>query len=422
MNNTYQGRTRKKRFLITGASLYGNLGSAAMILVLVEQLKVLFPDCTMTLASKYPENDKEEVKKYNSIFPHLIIVSTKQITATFIWLPLAMIYAVFLKFGLTLRFIENLNGLNAFMNADYVLDIGGITFSEERGLSVYVINTTWVLIPSLLGLPVIKLSQAIGPLNKSCYIVFSRIILNRVNLIISRGRLSSLELKKLNLRRACKQCSDLAFLLKPERTDQNKKFLKNGLTIAITPSSVVYQKIGPQKYVVLFLELINDLIKNYPECNIRLIAHSYKQGATLNNNDYPVCKAIYEGLSDALRDKTTMIFGDYSATEMKYIVGQSDVLIASRFHSMVGALSMGVPTVVLGWSHKYHEILELFNLHTAVNYRNFEYNKLWGTVNEMLVNNEAYKLQVERGVIGCKNSAMENFVLLKEFIVNYETN
>src|SRR5690606_27898782 len=37
-----------------------------------------------------------------------------------------------------------------------------------------------------------------------------------------------------------------------------------------------------------------------------------------------------------------------------------DYFVASRFHAMVSSLAMGVPTLVIGWSHKYQEVLEMF--------------------------------------------------------------
>ena len=420
-------RTRIKnckqlRFVITGSFLYGNLGSAAMVVILVEQLRVRFPNCIITLASKYPEKDKEELCKYFNDCSGLLVTSTKQLKATFFGLPTVAIYTLLNKFGIRINFLLRVSDLKSFSDADYVIDIGGITFSEERGLSGLIINTTWVLIPSLFKKPIIKLAQAFGPLNKKWFIAFSSLILNRVSLIISRGHLSSAELAKLQLRKPCKDCSDLAFLMKPEQTKNNEKLKKKVSSIAITPSSVLYKKMGPSKYVNLFKQLIFDLNDEYPNYSIRLISHSYKQGKTLNNNDYPVCKAIWDGLPEYLREKTVLIYGDYTASEMKYIISQSELLIACRFHSMIAALSTEVPTVVLGWSHKYQEIMDIFGLETVVNYKSYEYEHLWSAVKDAIANNLKYKAILREKNSYCKASAMENFTLLEEFVLKNGAN
>jgi polysaccharide pyruvyl transferase WcaK-like protein len=38
------------------------------------------------------------------------------------------------------------------------------------------------------------------------------------------------------------------------------------------------------------------------------------------------------------------------------------VLVTSRFHAMISGLSTCTPTVVVGWSHKYREVLDDFGL------------------------------------------------------------
>jgi len=50
-----------------------------------------------------------------------------------------------------------------------------------------------------------------------------------------------------------------------------------------------------------------------------------------------------------------IISGAHSAAELKNAIGEVDLLIASRFHSLVAANSLAVPSIALAWAHKYHE-------------------------------------------------------------------
>jgi polysaccharide pyruvyl transferase WcaK-like protein len=53
---------------------------------------------------------------------------------------------------------------------------------------------------------------------------------------------------------------------------------------------------------------------------------------------------------------------DLSGPELKAILGGCDAIVSSRYHSLVAALSMGVPCLAVGWHHKYHELFRLFGL------------------------------------------------------------
>lgn len=49
-----------------------------------------------------------------------------------------------------------------------------------------------------------------------------------------------------------------------------------------------------------------------------------------------------------------------SSKQLKNIIASCEVLIASRYHSCVAALSSGVPTLVVGWHYKYEELLHWY--------------------------------------------------------------
>ena len=76
-------------------------------------------------------------------------------------------------------------------------------------------------------------------------------------------------------------------------------------------------------------------------------------------DDRKLC-AIVRG--EAQRDTRCHTDTAYVAAEDVWaMVGRCEYVIGSRFHSLVFALSQGVPCTVLGWSHKYAELMAQFD-------------------------------------------------------------
>ena len=53
---------------------------------------------------------------------------------------------------------------------------------------------------------------------------------------------------------------------------------------------------------------------------------------------------------------------DVNTAGIRRIIQQADVLVTSRYHAMIAGLCLSVPTLVIGWSHKYRETMAYFGL------------------------------------------------------------
>ena len=57
---------------------------------------------------------------------------------------------------------------------------------------------------------------------------------------------------------------------------------------------------------------------------------------------------------------------DRTAEDLKAMIGACDLMLGSRFHALIAALSSGVPSVAIGWAHKYPELLGEFGMERLV--------------------------------------------------------
>ncbi len=403
---------KRTNILVTGASLYGNLGAIGMSIVVVRHLLETCPDAQVIYVEKYPRQARANAARF---FPekNVSILEARQIPATFRSLPLAAARAVLPGAG---RGASHNDIVRTFEEAHIVFDIGGITFSSERPLSGLLINATWLLLGVLGGAPVVKLSQAYGPAPSWWFRRVSAALLGRAKKLVARGDESYATLERMGLADKACVCADLVFLLGTEETDDTRRVSRGNcpLVIGIAPSAILYGRMGRKRYLPLIVETIERLAREHPDAQFWLYAHCFRHEETLNNNDMPVCQAVFAGLSADVRRRARLIGGDYSPGEMKSLIAMTDVFLSSRFHAMVSALACGVPVAVVGWSHKYREVLKQFDLDTAISERMVTVDSLGELMSGLVRDREAYRNKIASHLAGVKESAQRNLELIGE--------
>lgn len=347
---------------IVGSTFTGNKGAAAMLESSIQELSEKFENIEFSVLSISPNVDKKlnpykNVKVYNSKPLYLGLVVN----------PSAIVY----------RLVPPLRNLikkicpevHEIYTSKALLDQGGITFSDGREYFL-IFNIATILPALVLGTDVIKVSQAMGPFKNPINRFFAKLLLPKVKLIISRGARTQAFLDELGLDNT-KEGADYAFSL--HMTDKSKnsaeKFLeksnnvfnKNDKVVGISPSVVVKKqmdKIG-KDYIGLTSDFINELIKN--EYKVAIIPHSVRLNTDrTHNNDLPMSTEIYNNVSN--KDSILLVDEELDSQELRYIIGKCDYFVASRFHAMISSLSQKVPTMVVGWSHKYGEVLDMFEM------------------------------------------------------------
>jgi polysaccharide pyruvyl transferase WcaK-like protein len=132
--------------------------------------------------------------------------------------------------------------------------------------------------------------------------------------------------------------------------------------VGVTPNSIVYDK--ARKVGKDYLQFLANAITaiHQDECLPVLIPHSYRGDVQrLHNNDRGLCLAVLERLPDGV--PCYYVDADLGSAELRAVVGQLHLLVASRFHSMISALATGVPPITFGWGdQKYREVLAEFGV------------------------------------------------------------
>jgi polysaccharide pyruvyl transferase WcaK-like protein len=349
-----------------GAAYSANKGAAAMMQSLLDNLPEQVPGARMVAVSTHPQADREA---YRQAGLDVEVVSQQPLEMALVQVPLACLAGLLRVLRLPYRWLLRPPALRALADADLVADLSGISFVDGRRFVVLVYNALVVWVPMLLGTPVVKCSQAMGPFETPVNKALARVTLPRLARICPRGELTEAHLRGLGLTNLT-PAGDLGFAMRvPDRVraEVGEQLAQAcpGPFLAVAPSQVVATYCEGQ--AIDYPGIMADFIDRIGERTGRavvMLAHSAQRDRGANHlNDLPLCREIAGRVTRP--DNLVFLDEDLLPTQLRAVIARADVLVASRFHAMIAALAEHVPPVVIGWSHKYGEVLGPFGLADA---------------------------------------------------------
>lgn len=351
-------RPKQPHVAVLGAALSANKGAASMLIALIDHIDEVAPDAQVVSLSTYPGRDRAE-----NTSDRLEIVRFEP-WRMLIQLPLALLAGLARLLGGSGALFVRTRAMRTLREAVVVADLAGISFSDGRGFPTLVYNTLMTGFPLLLGVPVVKCAQAIGPLEKLDTKFGARLVLPRLRRVVARGRGTYDNLVGFGLGNV-REGADLAFLMETRNEyEANASRILDPVDapyFTVSASSVVEALCSKNgiDYVDLMATLVDRLVSE-TGLHAVLIAHSARPGAPEGRmNDLPViAKVGAQVASQSVR----VINESLDPRVLRSIIGKGEFLLASRFHAMISGLATSTPTVVVGWSHKYREVLAGFGL------------------------------------------------------------
>lgn len=368
---------------ITAASYSGNKGAAAMLQSSISQLKEAYGSrLHIYLMSVYPDEDRCQC-------PHdaVTVVPAQPQRVLLLAFPCAVAYRLFSWCPCVKQLLLHEPMLRAYSNTDLVIDEAGISFSDSRGFLLNTYAFACAAVPMLLGVPVVKYSQALGPFHHAYNRFLAGLVLPGMQLVVARGRDTYAHLKAIGIRNV-RLYADGAFTMPPapdveRRVRKMCEKVRLSHTVALSVSSVVERRCKKAgiDYIAVMADFIGYLTgrgyqvylfanaarihSKHPRNNDLMVGDAVAAAyARLQMKKRALCKA--QGLSRRTRlyEAYGLIWEhrEMEAEEIRALIGSCELLVASRFHAMVFALSRQVPVMLVGWSHKYAEVMEQFGL------------------------------------------------------------
>ena len=411
------------KILIKGAGFI-NKGAEAMLLTTISELSKRIKEASFS-AFVYDS----EIQRCRSYEIEPIVVRNSDSRSILFILKLLLenpeLFFTSLASKTTLRQVL------AIKEADAVIDISGYAYwGSKIGSAQRVLQL--VNYCRSINKPYIFLPQAWGPFSKGKFSRIIKKVCKNSKLLYARDNVSLDFLKQVSTSPVIygEAMPDIAFNFNSDPKLVGKKILQSkgvpnsgeNKIIGIIPNSQILKRTDKtteeNPYIRMLVNAVNCCTEDFGAVVV-LMPHQIALENDRSQSDTPICLSVKE---KAMNSERCFIISEDSAATIKSIIGCFDLVISSRFHSLIAGLSQQVPILAIGWSHKYRELLQLFDLEEyCLDYRKLNNQEVLGLLvkawNEK--DNNCQKIKKRLPILKQKIDLM--FDRVAEIICQYES-
>jgi colanic acid/amylovoran biosynthesis protein len=418
------------RILLTNCYSRHNKGDAAIVSVMIEELQKIDRNIQLSISTMDDiQEDRyfEKISLYSSFFFEAIYRYKNSvdrvcmflyvIVISFVWAFAKIATGKSISYGMS---IELKNVLEQFANADLVIGVGGgylIGSKSIQGTVTLLLHLHNILIAKILHKPFILYSQSIGPFPNRLQAIYTAWVLNKTDEIIAREKITVGYLHEIGVRDALVYKSvDAAFLLKGVNADKMKKVLRKNRVSFSRPKIMVTVKRLPETKVLVFEQSLAeclDMILSRSNDQIIFVPHS--TSVIHNDDDRQVIERIRRRMNFASR--VVVLQNEFSCKEIKSLFSYADIVIATRMHSAIFALTNYVPTIAIAYEHKTTGIMSELRLQRwTFPVANLSSKKLFDLVMRLKMENGVYKVKLRQVMPSYVQKAASTMLVVKKHL------
>ncbi|SEL94839.1 Coenzyme F420-reducing hydrogenase, beta subunit [Syntrophus gentianae] len=239
--------------------------------------------------------------------------------------------------------IREMYGIVLDDEIDVILDVSGYAYGDAFGEHKTILMAKQTAEWKNQGKKVILLPQALGPFSSQRIRDALKRLVDNADLIFARDPVSYAYVNDVVAAPAnVKIAPDFTNLVSGAAP---KNWNAGEHRVCIIPSHQMTDKTSKTegtRYIPFLLQCLEQLAAK--GITPFLLIHGGKK-------DLPAARQLQEAAS-----RTIEILSEQDPLKIKGILGQCDLVIASRFHALVSSLSQGVLCIGAGWSHKYETL------------------------------------------------------------------
>jgi colanic acid/amylovoran biosynthesis protein len=383
-----------------------NAGDAALLEETIKSLLFLSPS-EIVLATNNIDidvskfSDMENIRVVLSFTGHFVSTNRRKVWRIdkMVW-GILLSLIVLLWYRVTRRLPNWLPALwydlfKAYANADLVISCPGNIFVTMGKVGLpFLVSAYTVAYALMMGKPLYVMPQSIGPLNRWWERALVKLLYSRARLIFVREPISLRLAGEIGLPRAkLHLVPDLAFVYTSAPLEEAAELLKEvvgqleGPLVGVTVINRLIRYIDNEVWEQYEKSIAYALSKFIDKYGGSIIFFPQVTGPTAKEDDRVASRRIVAKMGNP--SSAIVIEKPLLPNILKAAYGLMDIFIATRMHSAIFAISMKVPTLLIGYLHKVMGLAQMLSLEEwVIDLRSVTENVLWERLEALWLNKD----------------------------------
>ncbi len=329
---------------------FANKGAELMLRTCVDRINRELPDTDVCIESRTDSSFRERAELgLLSLFPtpEVYPASVARVIRRF---PIAAGVSRAIGTAILPKAAPVLYGAVPMGGADALLDIQGYAYGDKfhhakPGASAQ--RAGWY---KKRRKPVVLLPQMLGPFtNPKVADNTKRLAANADRIYARDARSFELMTDLIGPTDVLKRAPDITIFAPASQS--TPPGLPDGPFACVVPNARMLDKGGPE-WASVYMDRMRAAIKRLHERGLHPLLVVHERAG----KDEQMARELLDDCN------VGSLYSQDSSQILKAAIARSTLLVGSRFHSVVAALSTGVPAIVLGWAHKYPALLDDFGV------------------------------------------------------------
>lgn len=293
-------------------------------------------------------------------------------------------------------------------NCDLLISGGGSLLQDATSSRSILYYLSIIFIGIIFRKKVMIYSQGIGPINKPFNKIFTKYVLNKVSSITLRDEKSQRVLQDIDVKnKNINVTADPVIGLKRGNIDLGYEILKNsGLKSENKPlvGFAVRGRYKDERFISIIASISDKIID---DLGVNVVFIPFHHGEDIK---------VIEDIQNNMKNKSIFLKGKYDINEMLSVIGNLDLLIGVRLHSLIFGAVMNTPMIAISYDPKINNFMDYLDEAVFSNVEDLDEEKLLSEITDKINNEEEYKLQLYNKIEYLKGKLHKNEEIISQLL------